>query len=61
MDKSTKYAKQISKRNNPAKMNVKERSANKTKKRVDLNSDEREFKVKVFNIKRKGDVTLKTG
>ena len=42
-------------------MNVKERIANKTKKRVDLNSDEREFKVKVFNIKRKGDVTLKTG
>ena len=42
-------------------MNVKERSANKTKKRVDLNSDEREVKVKVFNIKRKGDVTLKTG
>ena len=42
-------------------MNVKERSANKTKKRVVLHSDDREFKVRAFNMKRKGDVTLKTG
>lgn len=42
-------------------MNVKERNANKTKKKVVLNSDEIWFKVKVFNIKRKGYVMLKTG
>ena len=53
--------KYISKRNNPAKMNMKGRNANKTKKRVVLNSDEIEFKAKAFNIKRKGYVMLKTG
>lgn len=61
MDKSKNYVKYISKRNNPAKMNMKERNANKTKKRVVLNSDEIEFKAKAFNIKRKGYVMLKTG